>query len=243
MIIGITGASGQLGRYLVEELSKEHDVISIGGNGIHWRLGLIPNPIEFSTIEYLIHLAWSTKSRVDDFHLNVGGTQTLLKFAQLASIPSLFISSVAVKSNSCYGHSKNMAEDVARKNSASVLRIGLVPSFNKYENRSHHLLSIIPQTSHKINLTFHSDLLMAIQVFLNDPITSRPVTRQVISGHISLREYFASSARYHVSIPLACLVFLLGIFRWANRRIENYWDAAVSLQTTPTMPIGVSVEN
>ena len=104
MKVGITGATGRIGDKLIERLKEENEIITFGrhNSDIPWTLGVIPAPDQLKDLDVMIHLAWSLKDRVKDFHLNVGGTLLLAQAAKKSEIPFLFISSIAATSHSEY---------------------------------------------------------------------------------------------------------------------------------------------
>ncbi|CAN2228368.1 NAD-dependent epimerase/dehydratase [Candidatus Nanopelagicaceae bacterium] len=122
MNVLVTGASGQLGQRIVSYLlSNGIHVSTLGRNKISdkianhpWSLGMSPNPQSFKDIDFILHLAWSTKDRGDlDFHLNVGGSAKIMEASRLSGIKMINISSLAtINPISHYGKAKKIVEEL-----------------------------------------------------------------------------------------------------------------------------------
>lgn len=106
MNILLTGATGFLGKYIVDEIPKSDDLFTLSRNNGNYKISLeneIPNFNE--NFELVIHAAGKAHSvpKTDfekkQFHqINVIGTQNLLKSLEKSQVPKyfVFISSVAV---------------------------------------------------------------------------------------------------------------------------------------------------
>lgn len=235
MRIGISGASGRLGRALVEHLSKQHNVIAFGrSNSDHlWTLGVVPSPSQLNDIDLFIHLAWSLRDRSADYYINVGGTLLLAQAAHAQKVPFLFVSSVAATSNSEYGESKARAETFVLDYLGTVIRIGLVPELNRYEIPRKRILSFYPDFRVKIQTTSFNDLQKVIDdwIHLDRMNFSGNELRTVLSSEVEAKRVFSQNSDLPLPIPLPIIRFLLGICKHFSLRARNLNDALLSVTT------------
>lgn len=134
MRVLMTGATGQIGRGLIDELIKDGvEVYTLGRNKIDkahkhfsWTLGMTPNPESFEGVDWIIHLAWDSSSRASgNYHINIGGSNMLIESAKLAEIPIIVVSSFAsFNPISEYGKAKAKIEQL--NNYGINLRVGKV---------------------------------------------------------------------------------------------------------------------
>lgn len=237
MRIALTGSTGGLGSLLLRHLRMTHEVVTLGRENcnVSWTLGVIPSPEEVQGIDALIHCAWSTQDRRRDFHINIGGTAALARFADVSEIPMLFISSVAALSDSYYGIAKREAEILVEQHHGSTLRIGLVPQSNPYFELSKKFIGLAPFFSGYINLTEFHLLSKSIDSWLEQIISDSPrqMIKTSISANVLAREQFLSQYRYAIPVPTWLLLCGLTTFQRVSLKSANLLDAWKSLTTTP----------
>lgn len=237
MKIALTGSSGGLGSLLLRHLKRKHEVVTLGRENcdVSWTLGAIPSPKEMQGIEALVHCGWSTQDRRRDFHINIGGTAALARFAEVSEIPFLFISSVAALSNSYYGIAKREAEVLIEQHHGSTLRIGLVPQSNPYFELGKKFIGLAPLFSGYVNLTEFHLLSRSIDNWLEQIIADnyRPMIETSISANVLAREQFLSQYRHAIPVPTWFLRGALTVFQGVSLRSANLLDALKSLTTTP----------
>lgn len=134
MKIGITGANGYIGSYLVKSFSSDHDVYSFVRvpkhiNEIGFDLNRIDNEMP-GNLDWLIHLAYdfSAKDPVESRRINVDNTIAFLKKAIERKTKVIFISSMSSYQNaySDYGMNKYSVEKFCIENECIIVRPGLV---------------------------------------------------------------------------------------------------------------------
>ncbi len=231
----MTGASGRIGRLLVEHLSLTHEVITFGRSNSDylWTLGIIPTESQLKDINLIIHLGWSLRDRSADFHLNVGGTLLLAQAAHKSKIPFLFISSVAAASTSEYGKSKAEAEILVLDCLGTVVRIGLVPQSNRYEESRKRYLTFYPNFKFKIQTTSIGLLYKTIDEWISQSrIGSISDTlKTVVSTETDAKSVFSSTSKFMLPIPLIFIKFILSICKPFSLKARNLGDALLSVTT------------
>ena len=237
MKIALTGSSGGLGSLLLDDLKRKHEVVTLGRENcdVSWALGEVPSPEEMQGIEALIHCAWSTKDRKQDFHMNVVGTLSLARFAETNVIPFLFISSVAALSDSYYGIAKREAEVLVEQQHGSSLRIGLVPQSNPYLDENKKFLGLTPSFPGCINLTEFQMLSSAINTWTEEIHAKdfSPGIKTSISSSVEAKEQFLKQYRHAIPIPMWILRVILVTSKRVTLKAANLLDALNSLNTTP----------
>jgi dTDP-4-dehydrorhamnose reductase len=132
-MILLTGASGYLGKALAQKLSLDKIPFEILQNSHNspFRLGDIPNFVQLSKAQFLIHLAWD-KAAVENKTKNDNYVSTiqLIDHCQLHEVKFLFISSYAVlfSPHTFYGKTKMSIENHVLDNGGYVMRTALVIS-------------------------------------------------------------------------------------------------------------------
>jgi hypothetical protein len=236
MKVGVTGASGKLGKRLIQSLITEHEVVTFGRqeSDVNWTLGITPSPNQLSGIDVLIHLGWSLKDRKNDFHLNVGGTATLASAANSSGIPFLFVSSVAATSSSFYGISKLGAEKLVAENHGFTVRIGLIPESNNYSGNLDKFLGIYPSLPSLISITRYEDFESFIRKWLV-PEFRRSTTSEpelCLSFFEKSKNVFAGNSRIAIPIPFFAIKTILFLGNVFTLRARNLQDALSSVTTT-----------
>ena len=100
MNILLTGYSSKIGEELYKSLHElKHEIFLLGrkpianypeSNWTSWALGTKPDLSNLPSIDVLIHIAWITKSRRSNFHLNVGGTIQLFEEIKMRNSKIIF---------------------------------------------------------------------------------------------------------------------------------------------------------
>jgi nucleoside-diphosphate-sugar epimerase len=131
----ITGYSSNLGSELISNLELQgHEIICLGRTKpvgkfkwFPWTLGQNPPKEAFEKVNILLHLAWPTVSRSDKTsHLAIGGSERLIKTAELYGVRIVFISTMSVYAiNSVYGAAKKEVESMIGANNM-IVRLGYV---------------------------------------------------------------------------------------------------------------------
>jgi hypothetical protein len=235
MRIGITGANGRLGRGILNHLRQHHEVTTFGrGDSEHfWTLGIIPPQSQLKDLDVFIHLAWSLRDRAGDYHLNVGGTLLLAQAAEAAQIPFLFVSSLAVTSNSAYGKSKAEAELAVLDCSGMVIRVGLVPELNRYELAKKTKLSVYPNFKHKIHVTSMEVLCQAIDKWIvscNEGSLASEVT-VLDSVETEAKKVLSPNSKLVLPIPISMIRVVILICKPFSLKARNLGDALLSVTT------------
>ena len=236
MRVGVTGGSGRVGKLLVANLLRSHEVVTFGrqNSDIEWAIGVRPSPMQLSQVDVLIHLGWSLQERSTDFHLNVGGTATLASAARDFGIPFLFVSSVAALSKSSYGLAKLEAEDAVAKEKGFSIRIGLVPEANRYAAYSKKFFGIYPQIPCLINVTNIDDFEDFIEKWLEvDYRLSLPAESvTLVSSAVTPREVLGR-ARIPIPIPFFLIKGILFVSSFISLGARNLQDSLLTVITTP----------
>jgi dTDP-4-dehydrorhamnose reductase len=235
MRIGITGANGRLGRGLVDYLTQQHEVMTFGRRDSEhfWTLGVIPSPSQLKDLDVVIHLAWSLRDRAGDYHLNVGGTLLLAQAAEASQIPFLFVSSLAVTSNSAYGKSKAEAELAVLSCSGMVIRVGLVPELNRYELAKKSMLSVYPNFKFRIQVTSMKVLCQTIDKWIascNEGSLANEVI-VVASVETEAKKVLSPNSRIVLPIPISMIRVAILICKPFSLRARNLGDALLSVTT------------
>ncbi len=235
MKIGITGATGRIGKRLVEHLSHQNEIVTFGkvGSNYLWTLGIIPSPKQLEEIDVLIHLAWSLNDRERDFHQNIGGTLLLAQATMESSVPFLFISTTAATSYSQYGLSKAQAERAVVSNKGTVIRIGLVPDLNRYTETKKQIFTFFPNFTVKIPFTFYENLENSIDEWIATASKKFSVAKihTILSGEATAKEIFAQNTKFALPIPISAIRLLLSLFGRFSLRARNLGDALMSVTT------------
>jgi nucleoside-diphosphate-sugar epimerase len=152
----LTGASGVVGRALIDELSVDHDVVCLRHRTpiADWRVrevagavgvpGLGLSPAAYSALAgrvgLVLHAAASTNWKVDPEQIrqaNVSGTANVARFAQDVGAPIMFVSTAFVADPPCddderfagaraYIRSKIEAEQIVRDGGGAIIRPSVV---------------------------------------------------------------------------------------------------------------------
>ncbi len=141
-MIGITGASGFIGKYLVSTLSMSgYNVVAYQRDlpkederikNVEYRLFDMRRMAEvsFYNITHIIHCAYSYEDKKSDIEsgMNFLAAQQLSLLARNGGMRLIFLSSLMVESNaqSLYVLQKKKIESLARHNAHSIIRLGLV---------------------------------------------------------------------------------------------------------------------
>jgi hypothetical protein len=233
--IGITGASGKIGRQLVQTLRMHHQVISFGreDSDIEWAMGVMPSQLQLKEVDVLIHLAWSLKDRRNDFHLNVGGTGSLSFAAKRSGVPFLFISSVAASSISNYGLAKAEAEKLVIENDGQIVRVGLIPKVNRYSKFSTKLIGVYPNLPKCIRITpyktFEEFILEWVSKENNNSVSQKYIL--LSSEKWGPKKVFSGTSRVMLPLPYTLIRFVIYLARNFSLRARNLEDALNSLIT------------
>jgi dTDP-4-dehydrorhamnose reductase len=237
--IGVTGARGRIGEKLIERLKEEHQVVTFGrsNSDFPWTMGVIPAPDLLKDVDAFIHLAWSLRDRVRDYHLNVGGTLLLAQAARNSKIPFLFVSSLAATSSSEYGKSKAAAEKLVLEELGDVIRFGLVPEFNGYTNSKVKPVAFYISSPKQIEITRFELICTSIEDWIksakNELSASSIIT--VLSGALSSKHLFAKKARLAVPVPLVTIRLFLLASKPFSLRARNLYDALKTITTIGTI--------
>jgi nucleoside-diphosphate-sugar epimerase len=232
MKILITGSNGILGRIIGKELEMlGHEISTLGrvDADFPWTLGVYPAPEVMRNFDACIHFAWSTNDRMNDSHINVGGTWRLAEIARITNVSFLFISTVAVGSNSHYGMSKHKAEGLVLLECGFVIRFGLLTSANVYETKFSKY--IYPKSNLPIKLTHVDDMKESINSWLKSIGTSGEVVqiRDVVSTETTLSQYFRSQG-FLIGIPINLIYAILKFGSFFSLRCRNYLDSILSIK-------------
>lgn len=139
MRIGVTGASGFIGRELVSFLSPRHQVIALQRNStsamknVEQRKFDLTDEMTFANIsgaDVLIHCAFikSGKEHPDATQQNIKSTLRLAEICRQEKIHFIFLSTMSAHSASLseYGRHKFEIEKLLDTSSAAILKLGLV---------------------------------------------------------------------------------------------------------------------
>ena len=239
MKIGVTGARGRIGEKLIERLKEEHQVVTFGRNNCDfpWTLGVIPAPDLLKDLDVFIHLAWSLRDRVKDYHLNVGGTLLLAQAARNSKIPFLFVSSLAATSFSEYGKSKAAAEKLVFEESGHIIRFGLVPEFNGYTNSKVRPVAFYISLPKPVETTRFELICESIEDWIksakNELALSWNLT--VLSGESSSKNLFAKNSKLALPVPSVIIRLILRVSMPFSLRARNLYDALKTITTIGTI--------
>ncbi len=236
MKIGITGASGQLGRVLQSRLGEDHEIVTFGRerHSIPWTLGISPTVTQLSQLDVFIHLAWSFQDRRKDIDLNVGGTLVLSQALNQSEIPFLFLSTIAAGNKSFYGHSKLLAEYHVLNLGGYVIRPGLMHGLNTYKLPRTKFLAVIPAFSGDIHLTHINDLEEAIRCWIRSTNMqpSHHSTLTIVGKKVNFKDYFKGNSKYCIGVPLVLIESSLWVLSLLSLKYRNLRDSFVSLKST-----------
>ncbi len=238
MKVIITGASGNLGSDLINSLQGQFEFVRLGRQAevMPWQLGVKPDPEPFFDAEAILHLAWSLHDREKDFHLNVGGTALLAKFAKELGIPFIFISSIAAEGKSHYGKSKLEAERYVTDLGGICIRSGLIPTSNTYMKDGKRFgINLVPKLSGKIGVTELETLCIAIKNLLNeihDGGTYKAGKVTIITRFVQVQELFRNGARFKLLLPNSFILLVLKLISKVSRQGRNLQDSYLSMIST-----------
>jgi dTDP-4-dehydrorhamnose reductase len=238
MKILVTGATSRLGSQVVNALKGEFAFYPIGRNTgeYPWQLGVRLDPEQFRDINAIVHFAWSLHDRENDFHLNVGGTAELARFAKSLGVPFVFISSIAAGGESFYGKSKYQAEVYTQCVGGIVLRVGLVLNSNRYLKRMNkNIVNFVPNVKGNILFTEINDLCQEICRTLKESQQKRSEASSLvtlISGSVTIEEAFGNANGINIKIPSSIISLALMTCATFSLKARNYLDAYKSLTST-----------
>ncbi len=238
MKVLVTGATSRLGSQVINELKGEFVFFPIGRHSDEypWQLGVKLDPEQFRDISAIIHFAWSLHDRESDFHLNVGGTAELARFAKSLGVPFIFISSIAARGDSFYGKSKYQAEMYIEEIGGIILRVGLVLESNRYLNGNcKKILNFIPNVKGEISFTEIPDLCREVTKILKRPqlnVIGISSLTTLISGSITIEEAFGCANGINLKIPSCLIRLALTTCSTFSLTARNYQDAYKSLIST-----------
>ena len=234
MKIAITGYSGHIGKQLLLSNQSGFEFKTLGRSNadVYWKLGILPDPAHLADVDLIVHLAWATTNRKINFHTNVGGTIQLANLAKDLGCPFLFISSVGVSSESLYGKSKYLAEKGVIEARGKVVRLGLMPTTNRYLDSKKHFFAMFPQFKTLIPVTEFDSFYKFFIEWANESVTSGNVDAEVVTLVDSNQE-FASLINSKFQIPIPEKIFGLGLktFRKLSYRIDDVYDGFETITT------------
>lgn len=207
--IGITGASGFVGKHLVSSLNNlQFDIVAFqrqsnSDPGYHnavsirpFKLGETLRQEQFSDIDFIIHLAFEFKPKRND-----SDDENLVSASELVSLnkPILFVSSFSAippSFSTYYGRTKEKIEDIFRGH--CILRPGLVIGngglFKSIWKQLtlHSVLPILSKGEQPLQLIHIEDLCACIQKCILD---YKPNTYHLAHPqHISYKEFIQGMA-------------------------------------------------
>jgi hypothetical protein len=236
----ITGYTSQIGRGLLHSLSELNAEIFAAGkhppsdhpfiHWIPWGLGQKIDTSSLPRMDIVIHLAWETKFRKKNYHLNVGGSLQLLNSYAFRDSIVIFVSSIAaLNPHSYYGAAKKSVEENALAGQLRIIRPGLVLGVEKYGNKLHKL-RIVPSAKSPVYLTHLNCLLSELVGSISD---NSVFERNVVCKVAPLSDLLGVDSRY-ISIPGKVAEIILRIASKSGK-IHDVLDAYISLRTTPTL--------
>lgn len=230
MKIIVTGASGTIGKKLVPLLRSRYEVITVQrtGGDISWKLGEMPVElidIPLSECTFL-HLAWETKNREANRHLNVGGTIALAHFLKTFNVPLIFMSTYSVRTDSIYGKSKLEAEQIIQLG-ATVLRSGLVPECSPYL-KTHNSLGISLWGRTKIPITTLEHLFVTVVNLIENPKSGEIM--ELVEYFTKMKSLLPKHTRFVISIPTPLIRWALRFLSLFSQRARDLIDGLKSLE-------------
>jgi len=234
MKIAITGHSGLIGGQLLSSLPRSIDFLKLGrsNSDVYWKLGLLPDPVQLIGVDAIVHFAWGTTNRKASFHTNIGGTIQLANLAKDLECPFLFISTVGVDSKSLYGESKLLAENGVVEAGGQVVRLGLMPTTNRYLDSKKSFFTVYPQFKSLIPVTkFDSFYNFFIEWVKND-FKSGKVDNEAVTL-VDDYQLFESliNAKFQIPISEKIVGFGLRNLRKISYRIDDVYDGFKTITT------------
>jgi nucleoside-diphosphate-sugar epimerase len=242
MNILLTGYSSKIGEELYKSLHElKHEIFFLGrkpianypeSNWTSWALGTKPDLSNLPSIDVLIHIAWITRSRRSNFHLNIGGTIQLFEEIKVRNSKIVFLSSLsAINPKSFYGLSKKKIENLYENKQLEILRPGLVLGAEKYTSRINKF-RIIPGRKTNVYIT-HLECL--INEFLRTIQNPKKTDGNLICQTITLSKLISKNSWF---FPLPLFIFqkildLLPASEWAS----DLKDSFTSLVSTPNLEV------
>lgn len=145
MVILITGASGFLGRNLIEKIEdmgkENHTILKYSSKNSDEQLNSFIGKSDFIYHFAAIH---RPKDEYDYFKINVGLTKDIIKYKEnhKNNCPILFTSSIQANDDSLYGKSKLECEEIIKSHSATTgaksIIYRLSNTFGKWATPHHH---------------------------------------------------------------------------------------------------------
>ena len=242
MNILLTGYSSKIGLELINYLSDlKHEIFFLGrqptpnypeNHWISWALGTKPDLTRLPSIDILIHIAWLTKSRYSNYHINVGGTAQLFEEKKLNNARIIFLSSIsAINPKSYYGLSKREIEVRYRNTKLEILRPGLVLGAESYTKKIKRV-RIIPGAKTQVHITHLECLIPEIVSAVQNPKES---SRNLICQTTSLSKLIAKNSWY---LPLPASIFKRVLnFLIFSEKGSDLKDSYDSLISTPNLVV------
>lgn len=242
MNILLTGYSSKIGEELIKSLHElKYEIFLLGrkpianypeSNWTSWALGTKPDLSRLPRIDILIHIAWLTKSRRSNFHINVGGTIQLFEEIKVRESRILFISSIsAINPESVYGLSKKKIESLYENKQLEIFRPGLVLGAEKYTNKINRF-RIIPGGKTKVYITHLECLVTELINTIQNPKVSN---RNIICQTTTLSKLINENS-WFFPFPLIIFRKMLNLF-FASELVSDLKDSIISLVSTPSLEI------
>jgi hypothetical protein len=236
----LTGYSSKIGYSLVKRLLEFNNKVFIAGrsplvefpelNWTPWSLGQKLDTTNYPKIDVVVHLAWQTKFRRENFHLNVGGSLQLLNQDMFMDSHTIFLSSLAALNPlSHYGAGKSLVENECRSRKFEVIRPGLILGAEAYSMRW-RWTPIVPAPKTPVYIT-HLDCLMSeLLISISQGIQS---SRNTVCKVSTLSDFIAKGKPY-LAIPPIVGKALLNI-PIISEKLSDIGDSYISLLSTPNV--------
>ena len=234
MKIAITGHSGHIGAQILSGTPESVEFIKLGrsNSDVYWKLGLLPDPARLIGIDAIVHFAWATTNRRSNFHKNIGGTIQLANLAKDLGCPFLFISTIGVGSESLYGKSKLIAEKGVLEGGGQVVRLGLLPTTNRYQGSKQSFFTLFPQFKNLIPVTEFDSFHNFFTAWVNRGYVLDKMGNKIVTLIDDYRKYESFiNAKIQIPIPEKIVGIGLRSLRKIDFRVDDLYDGFKTVTT------------
>ena len=199
-------------------------------NWIPWSLGQKLDNTNLPRLDLVVHLAWQTKSRRENFHLNIGGSLQLISQASMSGSRVIFVSSLAaLNPRSYYGIAKSIVEKKGSFKEFEIIRPGLILHAEEYSKKIKKF-AIIPGHKTPVYVTHLECLLSELLMRISQ---TRESDRNVVCKVMTLSELIGKKRPY-ISFPAGVGKVLLKATS-RSKKLGDVRDSYISLITTPNL--------
>ncbi len=199
----ITGATGFIGKNLIETLSKEYDVLALvrkSSNTEH----LLQYPIKIirtdfsetdltkilSSVDIIVHIAGqvNAKTKLELYNSNVFITKNLVNAAEAKKVKKFFFISTIItdsKIQGLYSETKKQAEDIVVNSNLNYIIFKPSVIYGKYDNKqiyglinlikNNKIIPIFGSGNYKIQPIFIDDFVRYISLAIHNKVISKKI--------------------------------------------------------------------